>query len=154
MSDLVWLDTNPYDPATGDRSIRVEFAGSAVSSPCPYGQNISLHDANNYSSPLVAANRQLQWQDLYYQGYYEISIGHDAVNASFFGMPTIATRNGYEIALANFTVLNRESKLSRTNGAVAGGTVESGSLKYGKVIGTNDAATGKYFISNFIPDTD
>lgn len=80
----MWLDTHPYDPETGEGSIGVEFAGSAVSSPCPYGQNISLaskyrptpfalcqgldqytnftSDANNYSSLLEGANRELQWQ--------------------------------------------------------------------------------------------
>ncbi|KAF4624414.1 hypothetical protein G7Y89_g13759 [Cudoniella acicularis] len=133
----------------------IEFARSAVSSPCPYGQNILLHNANNYSSLLVAANRELQWQDLYYQGCYEISVDYDTVNASF-GMPTIATRNGYEISLANFIVLNGANKLTRTNGAVAGGVVERGSVKFGTIMSTNatnDTATGQYFISNFTPDT-
>jgi len=71
-------------------------------------------------------------------------------------MPTTATRNAYEIKLTNFTVLDRTNNFSRTNRAVAGSRAESGSLKYGKVIGTNatnDAATGKYFISNFTSDT-
>lgn len=71
-------------------------------------------------------------------------------------MPTIATRNGYEISLANFTVKSGANKLSRTKGVVAGGVVESGSLRYGKVVGTNvthDTATGKYFVSSFTPDT-
>ncbi|RDW82353.1 metallo-dependent phosphatase-4 [Coleophoma cylindrospora] len=156
VSDLVWLDEHPYDPVTGSGSIGVEFAGSAISSPCPYGQNISLHNANNYSSLLVAANRELQWQDLYYRGYYEISVGYDAVHAKFFGTPTIATRNGYEISLANFTVVSGENKLQRTGSAVAGGLVESGSLKGGKTVttnSTNDTSTGQYFISSFTPDT-
>jgi alkaline phosphatase D len=38
VSDLVWLDQHPYDPHTGSGSIGVEFGGTAVSSPCPYGQ--------------------------------------------------------------------------------------------------------------------
>jgi alkaline phosphatase D len=156
VSDLVWLDTHPYDPETGEGSIGVEFAGSAVSSPCPYGQNITLANANNYSSLLTAANRELQWQDLYYRGYYEISVSKEAVNASFFGMPTIATRNGYEISLANFTVMNGANKLLRSGSTVAGGVAESGSLKYGTVSGTNitnDTATGLYFISSYSLDT-
>lgn len=44
----------------------------------------------------------------------------------------------------------------RTNGVVGGGVVESGSLKYGTVTGTNatnDTATGRYFTTNFTPDT-
>ncbi|PMD44910.1 hypothetical protein L207DRAFT_551834 [Hyaloscypha variabilis F] len=156
VSDLVWLDTHPYDPKTGSGSIGVEFAGSAVSSPCPYGQNITLANANLYSSYLTAANQELQWQDLYYRGYYEISVAKDAVHASFFGMPTIATRNGYEISLANFTVLSGQNRLQRTNGVVAGGLAESGSLKYGSIFGanvTNDTATGRHFISSYQVDT-
>jgi alkaline phosphatase D len=63
VSDLVWLDQKAYDPATGKGSLGVEFAGSAVSSPCPYGQNISHVKADNYSSWLVHANPELQWQE-------------------------------------------------------------------------------------------
>ncbi|KUJ18335.1 uncharacterized protein LY89DRAFT_781403 [Mollisia scopiformis] len=149
-------NTHPYDPETGDESIGVEFAGSAVSSPCPYGQNLTLANANNYSSLLTAANQELQWQDLYYRGYYEISVSKEAVYASFFGMPTIATRNGYEISLANFTVLSGANKFMRSGNAVAGGVTESGSLKYGITSGTNitnDTATGLYFISSYNLDT-
>ena len=112
VSDLVWIDTHPYSPSIGEGSIGVELAGSAVSSPCLYGQSITLHNVNNYFSALVGANRELQWQDLYYRGYYEISIGHDAVHTSFFSLPKIATRNGYEIVLVNFTALNGANKLS------------------------------------------
>lgn len=156
VSDLVWLDTHPYDPQTGDGSIGVEFAGTAVSSPSPAGQNISLANANLISGLLTGVNIELQWQELYYRGYYELNVGYDAVQASFFGLPTIATRNGYEISLANFTVLSGANKLQRTNGATGGGVAESGSLKYGKIVqtnATNDTATGKYFVSSFTPDT-
>ena len=71
-------------------------------------------------------------------------------------MPTIATRNGYEISLANFTVLSGQNRLQRTNGVVAGGLAESGSLKYGSIFGanvTNDTATGRHFISSYQVDT-
>jgi len=158
VSDLVWLDTHPYDPVTGSGSIGVEFAGTSVSSPCPYGQNISLAEANEGSQWLVANNRELQWQDLYYRGYYELAISYDDIKASFYGLPTIATRNGYEILLSSFTVKHGENKLSRDgpNGTVAGGVVESGALKIGKTALTNltvDTATGQTFISSFTPDT-
>jgi alkaline phosphatase D len=150
VSDLVWLDTHPYNSSTGDGSIGVEFAGTAVSSPCPFGQNITLEKANAASLIVQASNPELQWQDLYYRGYFEMVISHEAVHASFFGMPNITTRNGYEISLANFTVLSGENKLMRNAGnVVAGGSVESGSLKLGIMTGgnvTNDTATGEYFI--------
>jgi alkaline phosphatase D len=64
VSDLVWLDEESYDPTTGAGSVGVEFAGSAVSSPCPYGQNISMANADVFSDWLVHANAELQWQDV------------------------------------------------------------------------------------------
>ncbi|KAI9758633.1 MAG: palmitoyltransferase for Vac8p [Chaenotheca gracillima] len=138
VSDLAWINQEqyPYDPVTGEGAIGVEFAGSAVSSPCPYGQNITLEQANANSSWLIEANTELQWQDLYYRGYFEMSIGYDSVNASFFGMPTILTRNGEEIKLASFQVLSGENRLSR-DPTVGGGTAESGALKGGKIVPTN-----------------
>jgi alkaline phosphatase D len=150
VSDIVWLDTHPYDEVSGAGSIGVEFAGSAISSPCAYGRNITIANANNFSSWLVDANSELQWQDLYYRGYFEMSVGYDEVNTTFFGTPSISTRNGYEIALANFTVVHGENRLKREGEGekVAGGVAESGALKGGKIVetnSTNDTSTGKYF---------
>jgi alkaline phosphatase D len=149
VSDLTWLDTHPYDPMTGDGSVGVEFAGSAVSSPAPVGANVTLTAANAGSAWLTAANRELQWQDLFYRGYFELSIDYGGVNASFFGIPTTRIKQGYEISLANFSVVAGENKLHRSSGSAAVGVVESGSLKNGKMVQTNltyDTATGKYFI--------
>jgi alkaline phosphatase D len=151
VSDLVWLDEHDYDEKTGAGSIGVEFAGTAVSSPSPGGQNITLEFANYASSALVAANRELQWQEVYYRGYYELDIGYKAVNAKFFGIPTTTVRNGYEISLANFTVVAGENKLQRTKGATAGGVVENGYLRNGKVVKTGriiDTETGKVVSSS------
>ncbi|TDZ15316.1 Alkaline phosphatase D [Colletotrichum orbiculare MAFF 240422] len=152
VSDLVWLGEHEYDQVTGSGSVGVEFAGSAVSSPCPVGQNTSLAAANAGSAWLTAANRELQWQDLYYRGYYELSIDYNSVNASFFGIPTTRIRQGHEISLANFTVLAGENRLHRQNETTAiGGVVESGSLKNGRAVQTNlthDTSTGQYFRYN------
>ncbi len=68
VSDLVWLDHHPYDPQTGEGSIGVEFAGTAVSSPSPAGQNISLAASALGSQVLVNDNRELQWSEVYYRG--------------------------------------------------------------------------------------
>ncbi|KAK0344367.1 hypothetical protein LTR91_013301 [Friedmanniomyces endolithicus] len=147
VSDLVWLDHANYSAVTGAGGLGVEFAGSAVSSPCPYGQNITLASANNYSNWLEGANPELHWNDLYYRGYYELQMSYAEVNASFFGMPTIVTANPYEISLANFTVKSGENRLQRP---VGGGVAESGSLKGGVIRETNitnNTATGQYFIS-------
>ncbi|KAI4130471.1 MAG: hypothetical protein LQ347_003357 [Umbilicaria vellea] len=152
VSDLIWLDNEPYDPATGKGAIGVEFAGSAVSSPSPAGHNISIAAANNASTFLIGANRELQWSELYYRGYFELHIGHDSVNASYFGLPTIINRNPDEISLANFTVLSGANALYRgSSGVTGGGVVENGALKGGKTVqtnSTNDTTTGLYFISH------
>lgn len=148
VSDLVWLDEHPYDPATGAGSIGVEFAGSAVSSPCPYGQNITHVRANNYSDWLVHANPELQWQDVYYRGYYELTVGHDAVEARYFGIPSIVQRLPYEVSIANFTVKSGANALQRP---VGGGSVASGALKSGNVVVnniTNDTTTGQYLVTD------
>ena len=148
VSDVVWQD-HGYDAKTGAGALGVEFSGSAVSSPCPYGQNITIHSANNYSNWLEAHNPELHWNDLYYRGYFELHINYDEVVANFFGLPTIVTRNPYEISLANFTVKSGANSLSRP---IAGGIAESGSLKGGSIQQTNltnNTATGEYFISHF-----
>lgn len=147
VSDLVWLDEKSYDSETGAGSIGVEFAGSAVSSPCPYGENITLATANNYSHIIESTNSELQWQDLYYRGYYELHFTKDKVDANFFGVPQIRMKHGWEIPIANFTVLSGANKLQRP---VAGGVVESGSLKNGKMVQTNltlDTSNGTWFES-------
>lgn len=139
VSDLVWLDEKNYDPATGQGAIGVEFAGSAVSSPSPIGRNVTLPIANGASKLLVNKNPELQWQDFYYRGYYELDIGYDQMQAKFFGIPTVSKQNGLEVSLANFTVRAGQNKLERKNGKVAGGVVESGYLKNGTVLGKNVA---------------
>ncbi|KAK1543601.1 PhoD-like phosphatase [Colletotrichum paranaense] len=146
VSDLVWLGEKDYNSETGAGSIGVEFAGTAVTSPSSAGQNITQEKALNRSAWMTAANPELQWQEYYYRGYFEMTIDYDAVNATFFGLPTYATRNGLEIALANFTVLAGENKLRRP---VGGGSVEFGNLKGGvtkQTNLTNDTNTGEWSV--------
>lgn len=153
VSDLVWLDQHPYDPATGAGAVGVEFAGTAVSSPSPAGQNISIAAANNASQYLIQANRELQWSELYYRGYYELHVSEEKIDAKYFGLPTIINRNPNEISIANFTVLNGGNRLQRFNGssAAVGGVVANGVLKQGRTVQTNitnATDTGRYFISH------
>ena len=71
------------------------------------------------------------------------------MTAQFFGTPSLQTRNGYEVSLANFTVDNGENRLGRP---VAGGMVEDGALQNGEVTMTKwtlDTNTGEYFTHNF-----
>lgn len=147
VSDLTWIGAKNYDSTTGAGAIGVEFGGSAVSSPCPLGANVSLAAANKISSGIEGANSELQWQDMYYRGYYELHFSRDKVDANYFGLPTVVSRNGWEIPIANFTVRSGENRLQRP---VAGGIVESGSLKFGKMVQNNlthDTNNGTWFVS-------
>lgn len=159
VSDLVWLDEpeHPYNSTTGIGAIGVEFAGTAISSPSPFGQNITIAAANNISQALVDANNELQWQDAYYRGYFELSVGYEAVNASFFGIPKMQMRNAGEIPLANFTVRSGENRLGRglEGWGVGGGRAESGYLRGGEVVErnlTNDTSTGRWFVGGSLLD--
>lgn len=148
VSDLVWYGEVPYNSSTGAGSIGVEFAGSAVSSPCPGGQNITHAESFNYSTWLVEANPELQWQDLYYRGYYELYITHEKVDAQYFGIPTIVQRVPYEVSMANFTVMNGANAVQRP---VGGGVVAAGALKVGQTMWTNvtnNTLTGEYFVTD------
>ncbi|KAI1083199.1 PhoD-like phosphatase-domain-containing protein [Whalleya microplaca] len=131
VSDLVWLDEKAYDPTTGDGSIGVEFAGTAVSSSGASGTIASTRTQAQYR---VGNNTELQWQDGYYRGYFLLSVTHDRVDSRFYGSPSVATRNSWDLPLANFTVNAGENKLARP---VAGGSVESGALKGGETKPTN-----------------
>ncbi|KAF2968150.1 hypothetical protein GQX73_g5429 [Xylaria multiplex] len=131
VSDLVWLDEKEYNPETGDGSIGVEFAGTAVSST---GQNSPILPARTQSQYRVGNNSQLQWQDGYYRGYIFLSVKQDSVEARFYGSPSVASRNSWDLPLANFTVVSGENKLARP---VAGGSVESGALRGGETKPSN-----------------
>ncbi|PNS18224.1 Alkaline phosphatase D [Sphaceloma murrayae] len=147
VSDLTWFGNAPYDSETGAGSLGAEFAGTAVSSPSPYGRNISLARAADFSRQLVEANPELQWQDLYYRGYYELHITPQELTANFFGMPNILNRNPNEISIANFTVKAGENRLQRP---IGGGVAESGFLRDGTIRQTNitkNTETGEFFIS-------
>ncbi|KAH7074144.1 PhoD-like phosphatase-domain-containing protein [Paraphoma chrysanthemicola] len=133
VSDLVWLDETPYDQVTGAGAIGVEFAGTAVSST-GYGSGRSIANSSARSAGLVRDNRELQWAEGYYRGYYELHISPDELNARYYGSPSVATRNPFEVSLANFTVKSGENHLQRN---VAGGRVESGALQRGSTVPTN-----------------
>jgi alkaline phosphatase D len=72
----------PYDPATGAGSIGVEFAGTAVSSS---GFKGSVAATNKMSQGLVADNRELQWNEGRYRGYYELHISPAEIVARYYG---------------------------------------------------------------------
>jgi alkaline phosphatase D len=149
VSDLVWLDEADYDPDTGAGSLGAEFGGTAVSSTGPCDEEEPISACNELARNLVSDNEELQWSEGWYRGYFELHISPEKVDAHFFGTPSLQTRNGYEVSLANFTVEAGGNRLSRP---IAGGTVEDGHLRDGSISMTRltlDTNTGKYFVHNF-----
>lgn len=132
VSDLAWLGEADYNPDTGAGAFGVELAGTAVTSGSPVGAGTPRLLANVASQWLVGRNPELQWQDLYYRGYFEMSIGYDAVEARFWGIPDVKVRSDDEILLAQFLIRNGENRLAR-NPTVGGGRARSGALRNGKV---------------------
>jgi alkaline phosphatase D len=65
------------------------------------------------------------------------------------GSPSVATRNSWDIPLANFTVVPGENHLARP---IAGGKAESGALRFGEIEHTNltlDTTTGEWEVIGF-----
>ncbi|GAB1320947.1 Alkaline phosphatase [Madurella fahalii] len=146
VSDVTWLGEKPYDSATGEGSIGVEFAGTAVSSG---GQSGPILRARNASRALVEDNEVLQWQEGYYRGYFILSASQERLTVQFFGSPSVANRNAWDLPLANFTVSAGENHLSRP---VAGGNVEAGFLRGGTTTGTNvtlNTETGEWDVVGY-----
>ncbi|KAL8918453.1 MAG: hypothetical protein Q9208_007359 [Pyrenodesmia sp. 3 TL-2023] len=146
VSDLVWLGEKPYNNATGAGGLGVEFAGTAVSST---GNRKRLNGTDADARARIDQSPVLQWQDGYYRGYFVMSVGKDRIETQFFGSPSVASRNAYDLPLANFTVVAGDNRLSRP---VAGGSVESGSLRGGEVEHTNltlNTETGEWEFVTF-----
>ena len=147
VSDLAWLGEKEYDKKTGEGAIGVEFAGTAVSSsghPGPIEP-----DAGDYAKGMVERNDELMWQEGYYRGYFHLTVSPEKLDAKFYGSPSVATRNAWDIPLANFTVVANDNHLERP---VGGGQVESGALKFGDVKHTNltlNTKTNKWEVIGF-----
>jgi alkaline phosphatase D len=132
-----------------ETSTKLTITTPAVSSNSPFGSNASLAETNDQSSLLIRDNEELQWQEGYYRGYYELQISPERVQASYFGLPNLRTRNGFEIPLANFTVEAGANALQRP---IAGGVVEHGALQNGTASGSNvthDTNSGEWFVGEF-----
>lgn len=148
VSDLVWLDEKEYDPSIGKGAIGVEFAVTGTTND---GLPGPLYATEEVSRNFVRDNVELLWQEGYYRGYTELHISKDKVDAQYWGCPTVATRNAYEVSLANFTIAAGANHIARP---VGGGVVEAGAVKMGlgEVRGTNatvDRETGEWSVHAF-----
>ncbi|TDL18783.1 hypothetical protein BD410DRAFT_728167 [Rickenella mellea] len=127
VSDLAHPnDTTAYDSATGKGAIGVEFGGTAVSSPSPFGAGILPGPANNISAKLIAINPDLQWSEGSYRGFYTLALSEDTATATYYAMRNLSTPNTDGFASATFVVKAGQNRLSRP---VAGGAVAAGALR-------------------------
>lgn len=98
---------------------------------------------------LLGRNEEMMWQEGYYRGYFNLRVSPERVLAQFYGSPSVATRNAWDIPLANFTVSAEDGILERP---IAGGRVESGALRGGEVEHTNltlNTETGEWEVIGF-----
>ncbi|GAC76823.1 hypothetical protein PANT_22c00227 [Moesziomyces antarcticus T-34] len=107
------LNTTAYDPTTGEGSIAVEFAGTAVSSPSSYGANLTQEKYLKRAQDLVTVNRNLQWAEGGTRGYFEIEFSKDECNAQFYGYINNTNPNAPEQLIAQFNVKKGANKLTR-----------------------------------------
>ncbi|KAK6333742.1 hypothetical protein TWF730_003925 [Orbilia blumenaviensis] len=136
VSDLVWLNsTDPdprpedhpdYDPRTGRGAIGVEFASTAVTSPGTGGWNPKLEVTQERSDFAVKINPSLQWTEQHHRGYLELDITHEKVKTTYFGIPSVMSRNRDEFVMGEFEVRKDENRVHRPAG---GYKVNSGSAK-------------------------
>ena len=109
-----WVNnTDAYDPATGRGSIAVELGGTAVSSPSSYGRNLTPEEYTERAELLVNINRNLQWAEGQYRGYYEIEFNRKEANAQFFGIQNNTLANSDELLLAQFNIRAGANHLTR-----------------------------------------
>lgn len=107
------LNNTAYNPATGDGSIGVEFAGTAVSSPSSYGANLTAERYTANAKKLVTINRNLQWAEGAHRGYFEIEFSKTDCNAKFYGYVNNTNPNSEELLVAQFNVKRGANKLTR-----------------------------------------
>ncbi|KIP09476.1 hypothetical protein PHLGIDRAFT_67463 [Phlebiopsis gigantea 11061_1 CR5-6] len=120
-----------YNPETGEGSFAVEFAGVnffSVTSGSSFGNGIAPPAADNISRVIVAAelNRDLQWSEGSYRGFFTLTIDTEKVNATYWAMRNTSFANLDAFPSAQFIVEKGANKLKRP---VAGGQVMAGVLQ-------------------------
>ncbi|KAG8623525.1 hypothetical protein KVT40_008501 [Elsinoe batatas] len=150
VSDLVQLDAQSapnaalngqdsipaYDQATGEGSIGVEFAVTAVSSS---GFGGTVASAEEQASTLTRDNAELMWNEGYFRGYLKLTLTPEEARAEYYGAPTVRLRTAWDLPLANFTTVAGTNRLARP---IGGGRVTTGSLKDGVNAGEVSGVNG------------
>ncbi|KAI0686730.1 PhoD-like phosphatase-domain-containing protein [Cytidiella melzeri] len=129
VSDLAHPnDTVTYNSVTGQGSLGVEFAGTAVTSTSAFGANIAPQAADVISTALITEplNADLQWSEGSFRGFFTLTLNTSHASATYWAMRNVSAANLEAFASATFVVKAGDNKLSRP---VAGGQVLAGVLK-------------------------
>lgn len=140
------LNSTAYNPVTGDGSIAVEFAGTAVSSPSSYGANLTQAKYLENAKKLVSINRNLQWAEGATRGYFELEFTKTECNAQFYGYLNNSLPDAEEMLIAQFNVQKGANKLTRPINY--GITPSSGSLQAQAVDYSKSRWNGTAFVAN------
>lgn len=116
-----------YDPETGNGSVAVEFAGTAVSSPSPLGQGKNTSYYTGASKVLVGSNPELKFSEGQYRGWFSLTVSPNKVSADYYSIPSLLKRSPDAIHLAHFEVASGQNRVSRS----ATRSIQSGALGYG-----------------------
>jgi len=125
--------TDLYDPSTGEGAFAVEFAGTAVSSPSSYGQNLTMAEYKATAEKLVSINRNLAWADGALRGYFTLDIRQDQLDAYFYGIVNNTRPHADQILLSKFNVKQGANRLTRPiNGGkkAASGAIQAQVVDY------------------------
>lgn len=102
VSDITWADVVDYDAESGQGSLGVEFAVTAVTSD-GYGELNNTH-SNAQSRDLIRDNPALHWAEGYYRGYLEISVHADRVDARFYGSYRLCAKSGSRLTTGRLSL--------------------------------------------------
>lgn len=123
--------TDLYNPETGSGSFAVEFAGTAVSSPSSYGQNLTADQYQKAAEKLVEINRNLAFAEGGHRGYFSLHIRKEELDAYFWGIVNNSMPHSDQILLAQFNVKKGANKLTRP---INGGKKASAGAIQAKVV--------------------
>ena len=89
----------------------MEFAGTAVTSPSPFGTDIAPDKANFISQELIGINPDLQWSEGSFRGFFTLTVSEKNVTAQYFAMRDLSTLHFSDILqvsgrIPDFVLLN------------------------------------------------
>ncbi|KAK9760327.1 hypothetical protein K7432_015763 [Basidiobolus ranarum] len=120
MVTCLW-GINRYDPKTGKGAWGAAFTGTAVTSPSPYKSSNATARAK-LEKILATSNPALKWVEATYRGYYMLTMNYESIQADYWGVEEITTRNDKQIQLARFKINHGDNHLSRPFNVTAGGS--------------------------------